>query len=117
MIEQLFDQFVDHALFSVSETKNVKRKRMEQGKNIIDVSKFILCSFLEDVEFAEQKADKLWLLGWACAARLGWDLNTLLKCSNVIRVFSMVSRLFEHTFNVKGEVCFKYFSLKNFLLV
>jgi hypothetical protein len=62
-IEQLFDQFIDHALSTISEAKNTKRKKL----------------LPEDIEFAEQKADKLWLFGWACAARLGWDLNALLK--------------------------------------
>lgn len=82
-----------------------------------------MCS--DDPVLAEQKSDRLWLFAWACAARLGWDLNALLRwfvfseclftkqmyfSSNVVRVFSMVSRLFEHTFNIRGEVCF-YVSL------
>jgi hypothetical protein len=39
----------------------------------------IIIAILAEVEAAEQKGNKLWLFGWACAARLGWDLNALLK--------------------------------------
>jgi len=86
-IGQLFDQFVTQALFFISESNNARNTRLGPY----------------DIKLAEQKADKFWRFGWACAARLGWNLETLLKCSNVVRVFSMVSRLFEHTFAIKGE--------------
>ncbi|CAD5206595.1 unnamed protein product [Bursaphelenchus okinawaensis] len=83
----LCDQFIEQAFATFSEIKQAKKRRYE----------------MEDIQHCERKRQELWKCSWACLAALGWDLNYLLEHSNVVKVYNMISNLFEYVFDADIE--------------
>uniref|UniRef100_A0A915EIP4 Uncharacterized protein n=1 Tax=Ditylenchus dipsaci TaxID=166011 RepID=A0A915EIP4_9BILA len=76
-IIQLADQFMEQALAFEKEVAQMQKKTFDE----------------EDIVYMRYKINNLWLCALACFAASDWDLQLLVKSSNVIRIRTLMGRL------------------------